>query len=54
MQQLYWKTFIKVMLKIPMEYDRDTLLANLMDVSRQVFCVLLLDVCWYLPEGCGG
>jgi hypothetical protein len=32
------------MLKIPMEYNRDTSLTNLTDISRQVSPALLLDI----------
>jgi hypothetical protein len=41
--------------KIPAKYDRDTSLAKLMDISRQVSpCFDTRCLCWYLPESSGG
>jgi hypothetical protein len=43
------------MLKMPAEYNRDTSLANLTDISRQVSpCFTTRYLCWYLPESSGG
>jgi hypothetical protein len=42
------------MLKIPVEYDRDTSSAKFIDISLQVSPCFALCVCWCLPESSGG
>jgi hypothetical protein len=41
------------MLKFPEEYDRDTSLAKLTDISHVSPCFATRCLCWYLPDSSG-